>query len=363
MIFSAAREELSIAQRQAQDIFDKTGAHPRVLSAANLDTFFGELRYAIRLVFEEKEILVFALMQWAVIAIAYMIWVQILDWIPDSVWEHVGKDDNDFEFSLLNAVLTAWSFLVVAAASYPISLLNAAMTAAHYLRSAGQPSTVGRCLALASRNLWKLWIFTTIDAWITVDAILDRIPSKNNKRTALDEALYYAWKIGTIGIVPALVAGKGFTDAAKDSVSLLAAQPAKAIGIRMGYSLICWIVGILTYFGAVLYLMNYGTGIVGKPNEVYNFYVFIAAPIVIAVGVTAVLIRPFYLVTVSKFYTDTVPVDAATTQHTGEGGINALTLSFALLLGALLAFTFFGEQLGMYDFIAWIASLDYARAK
>lgn len=363
MIFSAEREELSIAQTQARRIFDRTGAQPRVLSAANLGTFFGELRYAIRLVFEEKEILVFALMQWAVIAIAYMIWVQMLDWIPDSVWEHVGKDDNDFEFSLLNAVLTGWSFLVVAAASYPISLLNAAMTAAHYLRSAGQPSTVGRCLALASRNLWRLWIFTAIDAWITVDAILDRLPRKRNNRTALDELLYYAWKIGTIGVVPSLVAGKGFTDAAKDSVSLLAAQPAKAIGIRMGYSLICWVIGVSTYIGAVLYLMNFGNGLSGRPNEIYAFYVLMAVPIVIAVAITAVAVRPFYLVTVSKFYTDTVPVDAAVTQDTGDGGINALTLSFVFLLGALLAFAFYGEQLGMYDFVGWIASLDYARTK
>ena len=106
--------------------------------------------------------------------------------------------------------------MVVTVASYPIAILNAAMTATHYLRSAGQSSSIAKCFNLAFKHLGRLWVFTTIDAWITVNAILDRLPRKRGRRTAFDELLYYAWKIGTIGVVPALVAGKGYIDAAKD---------------------------------------------------------------------------------------------------------------------------------------------------
>src|SRR5690606_815471 len=104
-----------------------------------------------RLIAAEREIVLFAALQWAVIGIAYVIWTQILDWIPDSVWEEAARSDRETDFLLINLVLLGWSFLVVAVASYPISLLNAAMTAAHYLRSAGQTSTIARCLILAFR--------------------------------------------------------------------------------------------------------------------------------------------------------------------------------------------------------------------
>ena len=210
MIFATEREALNVARDDARKIFEETGAKPKVLSTENLSTFGSELGYAVKLIAQEKEIIFFAAMQWVTIAIAYLIWTQILDWIPDSVWDQVSKDDNDIEFGLLNAVLLGWSFFVVAVASYPISIFNAAMTAAHYLRSSGQSSTIAKCLNLAFKNLGRLWVFITIDAWITVNAILDRMPRKRNNRTALDELIYYAWKIGTMGVVPALVAGKGY---------------------------------------------------------------------------------------------------------------------------------------------------------
>jgi hypothetical protein len=287
------------------------------------------------------------------IGFAYAIWTRILDWIPDPVWEQVSRDDNEIAFTFLNLVLLGWSFFVVAVASYPISLLNAAMTAAHYLRSAGEASTIARCFSMAFRNLGRLWVFTTIDAWITVNAIIDRMPRKRNNRTALDELLYYAWKIGTIGVVPALAAGKGYIEAAKDSVSLLREKPLRAIGIRMGYSLICWIIGIAAYAGSIYYFIAFHDGS-STVNEVYNFYLMMAVPIIIAVGVTSVVVRPFYLVMVSKLYTDTVPVDRGVTALEVEKRFDVPAFIFAILLSLLVAFYLFGDELGIR---AWIESL------
>lgn len=186
-----------------------------------------------------------------------------------------------------------------------------------------------------------------------MNAILDRLPRKRGRRTAFDELLYYAWKIGTIGVVPALVAGKGYIEAAKDSVSLLKNQPVRTIGIRMGFSLICWIIGIAAYVGGAFYMMG-AHGPARRANDVYNFYLLMTVPIVIAVGVTAVVVRPFYLVMVSKLYTDVVPVDRDAIVPMAGKKFDVLAVIFATLLFVLLAFYFFGEQLGI---VAWIESL------
>lgn len=349
-----------MAQNEAKKIFSETNAKPKVLSLQNCSTFFGELGYSAKLIFQEKEIVFFAVLQWLVIGLAYTMWTQILDWIPDSLWEEVEKSNNkddDGAFTLINLVLLGWSFLVVVVASYPISILNASMTASHYLRSSNQESTIAKCLGLAFKNLGRLWVFTTIDAWITITAILDRLPSKKNKRTALEELLYYAWKVGTIGVLPALVAGKGYTEAAKDSIQLLKEKPARTIGIRMGYSLVCWIIGVSAYIGCIYYFIAFGDND-SKVNEIYNFYFLMAVPIFIAVGVTSVLVRPFYLIMISKLYTDTIPLVNDVTAQPENKGLDLLALFFAVLFSALLSLYFFGDQLGIKEWIQTLAVKD-----
>jgi hypothetical protein len=134
--------------------------------------------------------------------------------------------------------------------------------------------------------------------------------------------------------------------AAKDSVALLKHSPLRAIGIRIGYSLICWIIGVGAYAGAVAYAIALdGRGVL-RPHDIYNFYLFMALPIVIAVGVTAVLVRPFYLVMVSKLYTDIVPIDKDVPALTTGRAFNALALYF------------FGDQLGFRSFVESLAATD-----
>ena len=78
-------------------------------------------------------------------------------------------------------------------------------TATHFLRKQGRESTVAACFRLVLPQSWSLWAFHWIDGWITVNQILDRLPRKNDRRTAaekaLSEALYYAWKLGVSGIL------------------------------------------------------------------------------------------------------------------------------------------------------------------
>ncbi|NDF11488.1 MAG: hypothetical protein EB060_01555 [Proteobacteria bacterium] len=357
MFFDQEQAVLKNAQQEAKLLLSQ-GEKPRIFSKQHLGTFSSQMQYSLALIAEEKEILFFAFLQWVAIFIGYLLWVQMLDWIPDSVWQEIQRaSDHDHEggFKLMNLVLLCWSFLIVAMVSYPISLFSAAMVASHYLRLSAQESTIGRCLGMAHRNLGRLWIFTTIDAWITVGAILDRLPKKHGRRTAFDELLYYAWKIGTMGVLPALVTGKGFLDAAKDSVILLKTQPARAIGIRMGYSLVCWVIGITAYIGSFYYfqMMPHAEG----ANRVYNFYFFMVVPIMLAVGLTAVLVRPLFLIMSARLYTDVVPF-AKVTLPPEHKASKILVLIFSVLVCVIVGAVMFAKPLGLVDWIESLAAQD-----
>jgi hypothetical protein len=137
------------------------------------------------------------------------------------------------------------------------------------------------------------------------------------------------------------VSGKTFADSANESVWLLEDQPVRTIGIRMGYSLICWIIGLLAYAGAVVTFMMFGSSPTGE-NWVYHGYVLVGAPIFFAVGIVS-LIRPVFVLAISKLYTDVVPVnveiEGTVTVESGTE-IDWLTLTFAMLTGITLALYF-----------------------
>jgi hypothetical protein len=332
---------LSSTRGEAQKIFAATGTKPKLLSPANFAALRQDWSYAAKLMMQEKEILLFAALQWLVIGLAYVLWIQVIDWIPASVWAEVARaveNDRDAQTGVASLALWGWSLLIVATAAYPIALLNASITAAHYLRASHHPSTIGACLQLAFKNMGRLWLFTAMDAWVTVNAIADRLPRKRGKRTAAEEAAYYAWKIATAGVLPSMVAGNGFAMAAKESIRLLEDQPVRMIGIRMGYSLLCWIVGVSAYIGAILFFMAFGGPLSGE-NGLYHFYMLMGAPVFFAVGVTS-LLRPFFVIAISKLYTDVIPVDveAGPSIADAETVVDVPAIVFVMLLGFLITF-------------------------
>ena len=330
------------ARNHAQASLAASGTKPRILSLKNVSAMRQDVAYALKLMMQEKEILVFAGLQWLVIGAAYMMWTEVLDWIPDSVWAQAAADRSSPETDWANLAIWGWSLLIIATAAYPLALLNASIVASHYLKSSGQASTLPACLDLASKNLGRVWLFTALDALVTVWAIVDRLPSKRKrKRTAAQEAAYYAWKIATIGVLPSLVSGKTFVDSANESVWLLEDQPVRAIGIRMGFSLLCWIIGVLAYVGAAFTLVTFGGPLHGE-NWVYHAYVLMGAPIFFAVGVVS-LIRPVFVLAISKLYTDVVPVNVeveGTVTAESPTEIDWPTLIFAMLTGVTLALYF-----------------------
>jgi hypothetical protein len=83
-----------------------------------------------------------------------------------------------------------------------------------------------------------------------------------------------------------------------------------------------------------------------------------AVPIFVAVGATAVLVRPFFLVMVSKLYTDVINIDSEAGTPAPDTKFDALAFVFAILLCVLLAFYFFGDQLGIRSLIEFLAARD-----
>lgn len=271
--------------------------------------FLSRTGYALRLCCQEKEILVFAALQWTAIGIAYLLWVQMLDWIPEEVWRRAAKSEDT---SIADWILLAWSFVCVGVAAYPIGILSGCMGAAHFLRRQGRESTIAACLKLVLPHSGPLWAFHWIDGWITVQQILYRLPRKRDTRTpaerARSEALYYAWKLGIAGVLPGILAGKDLIAAGKSSIVFLKDNFLEVAALRAGYSALCWVVGITSYVGA---FFLFAVVDIAPPQEetyrhIYEFYLVAAAPILIAAGMVLLLLRPVYLLALCDLYADHV---------------------------------------------------------
>ncbi len=268
--------------------------------------FFGRLLEAIKLVLFEKEIIVFAILQWIVIGIGYYLWVQILGWIPDDVWRSVEESDSS---SIVDIILLIWSFIIVGLVAFPLGILTACIGTVHFLHRQGRPSTIAACLQVVLPRAKNLWMFHWIDGWITVRQILDRLPKKRNwPPSKLEEALYYAWKLGTIGIPPALLSGRGLIEAGKESVLLVKNKAIDTTLLRTGYSFVCWIVGISAYIGTIFFFIHFNHLIPTSEVEsfIYEFYFWAGIPIFVAVGIIQLLIRPIYILASADIYADSL---------------------------------------------------------
>ncbi|MFT7533518.1 MAG: hypothetical protein ACI9FD_004555 [Gammaproteobacteria bacterium] len=124
----------------------------------------------------------FALLQWITIALAYLLWVQMLDWILEAVWRSAENPDST---SIADYILLAWALVCIGIAAFPIGILTGCMSATHFLHLQGQESTIAKCLNLVLPQTWPLWIFHWIDGFITVRQIMARLPRKMTQKPQL----------------------------------------------------------------------------------------------------------------------------------------------------------------------------------
>lgn len=313
----------------------------------NMSEFGSRAGNALGLILEEKEILVFSMLQWAAIAAGYYLWVQMLGWIPIEVWE---SDSKIYDIPL-NLAFLAWSFLCVMLVAYPISILTAAMGAAHFLRRQGEVSTVAACLAVATQNSRRLWTFHTIDGWVTVDMILERLPKRDYAisagERAIQESLYYAWKVGTIAVPSALLAGRGLVAAARESMSLVMSRPWDVIKLRGGYSAVCWFIGSATYVLAIVFFVK-NPELFESEHGVFTFYYWMGVPILTAVGVIKLFVRPLFVIASCQLYSDYLDERGEIVRVEGLPGRWVSTFVAFLLFCLLVAVVFlYREELGL----------------
>lgn len=316
-----------------------------------LKSFGSRTASAISLVLREKEILVFAILQWAVIALGYLLCIQMTDWLPDQFWEHAGHSRRG---SLAGYVMTAWTFVCIGVVAYPLGILNGCMGAAHVLRRQGRPSSIAACLQLVLPGSWSLWIFHWIDGFVTVAQMADRMPSKEHllypQEKALGEAEYYAWKLGIAGIVPCILVGKNLLEAGKDSVLFVKKNFLEVAKLRAGYSLLCWIIGISTYIGTIMFLMAASMDVENVDSDIshYTFFLWIGIPLLIACAIIVLLLRPIYVLALSDIYADYLESEGARPElpESPSNGVSTL-VAFACLCVALAVVYFYRDPLGI----------------
>ena len=267
--------------------------------------FSSKIGYAISLCFKEKEIFVFVLLQWASIGIAYLLWVLMLDWIPEEVWRTAAESD---EGSIVDVILLAWSFVCVGIAAFPVGILTGCMGATHFLHKQKRESTIAMCLKLVMPRAWPLWIFHWIDGWVTVKQIFERLPPDERKNKILSETLYYAWKLGIAGIFPSIVTGASFRKSARNSIFFVKDNFLEIAKLRAGYSALCWIVGIAAYIGSAWFLFAFDILPEGGEDELYRhmytIYLWLGVPILVALSIVMLILRPIYVLAICDLFSE-----------------------------------------------------------
>ena len=317
--------------------------------------FTSKAGYALSLGLKEKEIFFFGGMQWLAVAIAYLLWTQMLFWIPPEVWEALSNQDGA---GPIDYALIVWAFVCVGVAAFPIGIFSGCMGVTHFLHKQGRASTVAMCLKLSLPNAWPLWAFHWTDGWITVRQIMSRLPRDNDTRSPAqilyEEALYYAWKVGIAGVLPSMVLGKGMIESGKESIAFVRQHAKEIIKLRAAYSGYCWILGVLAYVAGIPLIMYLDDG-TGMGNNIAMFYFYMAVPICFAVGLIMFFLRPIYILSLCNLYSDYLKANNKTVElpDNPPRAISALVV-FAILCIAVLVVFYFREAIGLAEILSTV---------
>lgn len=289
-----------------EDAYEEYISKDRPGMGESLSYFNRCILYSAKLIFTEKEIITFAILQLVCIGLGYYLWVQILDWIPEEVWKDTRGSNGS---SMADVILFLWSFVCVGLTTYPLGLLTACMGAAHFLHENGEESTIAKCLRIVLPRAWPIWIFSWTDGWWTVNRIMERLPKKNDRvslsRKLAHETIYQAWKIASLGFLPALIIGRGVIDSCKDSLGVLKTHFKTICQLRIAYAVICWLFGVGSYIGAI-FMVPYIFPHMSSRYDIYTFYVYVGFPMLVSLFCIQVFFRPIYILSACRIYSNYV---------------------------------------------------------
>ena len=330
--------------------------------------FTSKIRYALSLGLKEKEIFFFGLLQWASVILAYLLWVQMLYWIPQEIWDWIGEcidgpGDGEGCTVAADIPLFLWGMMCILLAAFPIGILSSAMGTTHFLHKSGEESTVVKCLHAAFSNAWATWKFHFIDGYITVRQIIDRLPEDNKYETsaqiaarkAASEVLYYAWKVGVAGVLPSIVLGNGVIESGKNSIKFVKNNFAEVVKLRAAYSSLCWVVGIFAYIGGFITVFFMGDSAIAPTGglAIAKIYLFLVFPIAIAVSIVMIFLRPIYVLTLCDMYSDFLKNEGEEAQLPNDpsNGKKAL-ITFIIICVFVAILAGFRDELGLTNMLS-----------
>ena len=323
------------------------------LPKGKLKDFTSRIKYALLLGLKEKEIFFFGAMQWLSVVLAYLLWLQMLYWIPQPVWDWVGEcldgpGDGDGCTLAADIPLFLWGVLCIFLAAFPIGILSSAMGTTHFLHKNGEKSTVIKCLNAAFSNAFATWNFHIIERLPSDDK--NETAAQKAARSAASEALYYAWKLGIAGVLPSLVLGNGVIESGKNSIKFVKANFIEIAKLRAAYSLICWVIGILAYVGAIITLIFMGDEIYALSGglAIAKIYLYMILPIAVSVSVIMIILRPIYVLTICDMYSDYLSQNNETADlpNNPKNGKKAVIL-FIVICAIVALIAGFREQIGL----------------
>ena len=169
------------------------------------------------------------------------------------------------------------------------------------------------------------------------------------RRLVKTEALYYAWKVGSAGVLPSIITGNNLIKSGQESIYFVK-DNFKEIGkLRLAYSSICWIVGIGAYVGTFLILTFL------DEFDVFKAYLLACIPIVASLLIVILILRPIYVITICNLYSDYLISKGRTADlpENPSASVSALVF-FAALCLAIFVVYYFRVQLGLMDLLSTV---------
>ena len=168
-------------------------------------------------------------------------------------------------------------------------------------------------------------------------------------------ALYYAWKVGISGVMPSLVTGNGLIQSGGNSILFVKDNLAEVTTLRVGYSALCWVVGIAAYCGCVWMFVHGDVVPLNSPvhNNIYKIYFWAGVPIFFAVGVVVMFLRPIYVIALCDVYSDHLTARNETIilpENPGKAA-HALVI-FSILCLLIVTIMLFRDELGISSLLS-----------
>lgn len=125
---------------------------------------------------------------------------------------------------------------------------NGAVGVASFLHQTRQKSTLVKCYQISLQNSGALSSFMFMNNFIMI------LTGRNNEESSAGKSIMrFMWHVGTMGVLPALLNGRSFTEAFKRSFSFFKHKVVEVVSIRLAYNLLLKFICLVPIFFIALF--------------------------------------------------------------------------------------------------------------